>query len=108
MFSPYYSSTCGGESSPVNYLQATQPIAPLAGGVQCTSCTHAKYYTWEPVHLSRTELTQKLRARYPVFQGLGTIERIEPVQSMPGGRVVWLQFSTARVSASACGPRSFA
>ena len=33
MFCPYYSSTCGGETSPVNYLQPVQPIPPLAGGV---------------------------------------------------------------------------
>lgn len=91
MFCPYYSSTCGGESSPISYLQPVQPIAPLAGGVHCTSCTHARYYTWEPVHLSRAELTQKLRARYPVFQSLGLIERIEPIQTTPGGRIVWLQ-----------------
>ncbi len=91
MFCPFYSSTCGGETSPVNYLQAVQPIPPLAGGVQCTSCTHAKYYTWEPVHFSRAELTQKLRAKYPLFTSIGQIQRIEPVETTPGGRILWLQ-----------------
>jgi stage II sporulation protein D len=96
MFCPYYSSTCGGQTSPVNYLQPVAPIPPLAGGVVCTSCTHAKYYTWEPVHISRAELTQKLRAKFPVFQTMGPIQRIEPVEVMSGGRIVWLQLLDAR------------
>jgi stage II sporulation protein D len=96
MFCPYYSSTCGGETSPVSYLHAVQPIPPLAGGVQCTSCTHAKYYTWESVHFSRSELTRKLRDKFPVFQTLGPIERIEPIQTTPGGRIVWLQLLDSR------------
>ncbi len=95
MFSPYYSSTCGGETSPVNYLNASKVIPPLAGLVPCTSCTHARYYTWPAVHMSRDEVTRKLRARYPVFGTLGTIQRIEPIETSPSGRIVWLQLLDA-------------
>ncbi len=91
MFCTYYSSTCGGETAPVSTLNATRPIPPLAGLVACTSCTHAKYYTWPDVHISRDELTRRLRARYPVFTTLGTIQRIEPIEMTPAGRIAWLQ-----------------
>jgi len=96
MFCPYYSSTCGGMTAPVSYLQLVQPIPPLAGGVQCTACAHARYYTWEPVHLSRAEVTRKLRAKYPLFQTIGVIQRIEPLEIAPGGRIMWLQLLDGR------------
>ncbi len=96
MFCPYYSSTCGGLTSPVSYLHPVQPIPPLAGGVGCTACTHARYYTWEPVHISRAEVTRKLRAKYSLFQTMGVIQRIEPLEILPGGRIVWLQLLDGR------------
>jgi stage II sporulation protein D len=96
MFCPYYSSTCGGQTAPVSYLYPVQPVPPLAGGVRCTACTHARYYTWEPVHISRAELTRKLRAKYPLFETIGPIQRVEPIEVIPGGRIVWLQLLDGR------------
>ncbi len=95
MFCTYYSSTCGGETSSVSYLLPVESIPPLAGGVRCTTCTHAKYYTWPPARISRAELTAKLRARYPLFGSLGPIERIEPIKTSPAGRTTWLQLLDA-------------
>lgn len=96
IFCTYFSSTCGGETSNVSNLQPVASIPPLAGGVRCTSCTHGPRYRWDTVVFTRQQVTQKLRAAHPqAFAGMGTIERIEPAEVTPAGRVTWLRLYDA-------------
>lgn len=97
IFCTYFSSTCGGVTCSVSHLRPVQAIPPLAGGVRCAGCTHANYYTWQPVTMSRSEITAKLRAKHPqTFAGMGPVTRIEPIQATPEGRVTWLMLSDSR------------
>mgnify|MGYP003875802009 CR=1 FL=1 len=97
IFCAYFSSTCGGVTSNVSNLLGAQVIPPLAGGVHCGGCAHATYYTWPAVRMSRQDLTQKLRSKYPqAFSGMGPIARIDATESTPEGRAVWLVVSDDR------------
>lgn len=98
LFCTYFSSTCGGVTASASSLPQPAPaIPPLAGGVRCNGCTHANYYTWPAVTMSRQEVTRKLRAKYPqIFGGMGTITRIEPLEVAPEGRLLWLVLRDSR------------
>ena len=45
-FCTYYSSTCGGTTSPVSAVFGERRVAPL-GGVRCRWCRDAPLYRWE-------------------------------------------------------------
>lgn len=97
IFCTYFSSTCGGVTCSVSNLQPVAPIPPLAGGVKCPGCTHANYYTWPAFSMSRQDVTQKLRAKHPqIFGSMGTIQRIEPLETTPEGRITWLVLTDNR------------
>lgn len=92
IFCTYYSSACGGLSQPVRNVKPNDPdVPPLRGGVTCNDCTNAKFYRWDPVKLSRAEITKKLLARYPSLKKLGTVTDLVPKQTTTDGRIVRLE-----------------
>lgn len=65
IFCTYYSSCCGGITSPYIEPGRSQPILPLSGHVECPYCRIAKgnVYRWGPVELPKGEVSAKLRER---------------------------------------------
>jgi stage II sporulation protein D len=91
-FSTYYSSACGGMSQHVHNVKPSDPyVPPLAGGVVCNDCRIGKFYRWEPVKLSKAELTKRLVARYPSLKALGQIVGLQPKARTPDGRIVKME-----------------
>lgn len=89
IFCTYYSSTCGGSTQSAAALGRTDPVVPLAGNVMCTYCAHSPHFEWPgPVALDKTEVTRRLRERFPRFDRLGRIQRVDVVQATPAGRPV--------------------
>lgn len=87
IFCTYYSSCCGGVSQHVNNVKPRDPaVPPLAGGVACNDCFVAPRYRWGPVTISRTDLTNKIVARYPSIKRLGTITDVKSHKQTPAGR----------------------
>ncbi len=92
IFCTYYSSTCGGCSQHVNNVKANEPaVPPLAGGVVCRDCYLAKFYRWDPVTLTKAEVTKRLLARYPSLERLGTIVTVKPKAETADGRIIRVQ-----------------
>ncbi len=89
IFCTYYSSACGGCSQHVNNVKPRDPdVAPLAGNVRCNDCYLARFYRWDPVTLSKAELTKRLVAHYPVLARLGPIVGLRPKANTADGRIV--------------------
>jgi stage II sporulation protein D len=65
IFCTYYSSCCGGITSPYIEPGQNRPILPLSGLVNCQFCQIAKgnVYQWGPVQLPKGEISAKLRDR---------------------------------------------
>ncbi len=92
IFSTYYSSACGGMTQNAANCFKSPSIPPLAGGVKCSYCNiGGRVYRWEPVRLSKDELTQLFVQRFPQHAGLGTIRTIEVVRSTADGRPLTLR-----------------
>lgn len=88
-FCTYYSSACGGLSQPVSNVKPADPLVPpLAGNVPCNDCSNARFYRWEPVKLSKAEVTRRLVARFPRMKSLGTIMELRPKATTKDGRIV--------------------
>ncbi|MBE7506180.1 MAG: SpoIID/LytB domain-containing protein [Planctomycetia bacterium] len=87
IFCTYYSSCCGGLSQHVNNVKPRDPnVPPLAGGVVCRDCFVAPRYRWDPVTISRAELTRKIVARYPTLKRLGMIVDVKSHKMNDAGR----------------------
>ncbi|MFQ5423061.1 MAG: SpoIID/LytB domain-containing protein [Phycisphaerae bacterium] len=92
IFCTYYSSTCGGRSQPVDHVKAAERrIPPLAGGVVCNDCYVSPYYRWNPIRLSRAEVTRRVVARYPSIQKIGTVTKLVPKGVTPDGRIIRIE-----------------
>lgn len=92
IFCTYYSSACGGVSQPVRNAKPNDPdVPPLSGNVKCTDCSGAKFYRWEPVKLSKAEVTKRLSSRYPNLRRLGTIMNLIPKSKTPDGRIIRME-----------------
>ncbi len=92
IFSTYYSSACGGMTQDAANCFKSPSIPPLAGGVRCSYCNiGGRVYRWEPVRLSKDELTQLFAKRFPQHAGLGTIQTIEVVRNTADGRPLTLR-----------------
>ena len=92
IFSTYYSSACGGMTQDAANCFKSPSIPPLAGGVRCSYCNiGGRVYRWEPVRLSKVELTELFVERFPQHAGLGTIQTIEVVRSTADGRPLTLR-----------------
>ena len=89
IFCTFYSSACGGRSQPVTHFKPNMTaVSPLAGNVPCSDCYLAKFYRWDPVEISKAELTKRLVAKYPTLSRLGTLVEIEPKARTPDGRII--------------------
>ena len=89
IFCTYYSSACGGCSQCVTNVKPNETaIPPLAGNVPCNDCYLASFYRWDPVELSKAEVTRKLAAKYPSLSKLGTITELEPKAKTADGRII--------------------
>ncbi len=95
IFCTYYSSTCGGSTQAAGPVKREPIIPPLAGNVTCEYCRDSPDYRWGPVTLTKAAITQRLRAKYPKFEELGPIERIDVTELTPSGRPVILTFTDA-------------
>lgn len=92
IFCTYYSSCCGGLSQHVNNVKPNDPPAPpLAGGVACEDCYVAPRYRWEPVKISKAEVTKKLVARYPSIRKIGTVTGLRPRKRTEDGRIISME-----------------
>jgi stage II sporulation protein D len=90
IFCTYYSSTCGGSTQAAGPVKNEPVIPPLAGNVICEYCSHSPALTWGPVRLSKAQITEQLRERYPRFRRIGPIEQIAVLEESPSGRPVRL------------------
>ena len=92
IFCTYYSSACGGRSQHVNNFKPNDPdVAPLAGNVVCEDCYLARFYRWDPVKMSKAEVTRRIVRRYPSVASIGTITRLRPKELTPDGRIIRIQ-----------------
>lgn len=92
LFCTYYSSACGGQSQHVNNVKPRDPnVPPLAGHVVCNDCYLATYYEWDPVRVTKAELTKRIVRRYPTVASIGEIRGLRPKEIEPGGRIVRIQ-----------------
>jgi len=87
VFSTYYSSSCGGMTQPVLEFRPGDPDVPtLAGNVVCNDCYLAPSYQWNPVRMSKAEITRRVVARYPRLSRLGQITRVSVEDRGKSGR----------------------
>jgi len=94
LFCTYYSSACGGRTQHVNNFKPNDPdVGPLRGGVVCNDCYLSNYYEWEPVRISKAELTRRIVKRYPTVASIGEISSLRLKEVEPGGRVVRIQMN---------------
>lgn len=103
IFRTFYCSTCGGYTQPAGEVG----VLPLQGNVRCDYCRASPYYSWEPVIVTKADITERLRAKYPRFRELGAITRVEPREITPAGRLVWLDFFDAAGDSVALPAESF-
>ena len=99
IFCTYYSSTCGGSTQAAGPVKNEPFIPPLAGGVTCDYCRHSPSCRWGPVRVEKSVITERLRDRYPKFNSIGPIERVEVTDRTSFGRPVRLSFVDAQGSA---------
>jgi stage II sporulation protein D len=71
-------------------------IPPLAGDIKCTDCQDSPTYTWKSVRIRKSEITERLRGRYPRFKELGPIDRVEVGARTQGGRPLLLVLRDAQ------------
>jgi len=88
IFCTFYSSTCGGWTQSVGAIRHNAVIPPLAGNVRCEYCRNAPDYHWGPVRINKDDVTRHLRDRYPRFEEMDTLDRIEVKETTPAGRPV--------------------
>lgn len=92
LFCTYYSSACGGQTQHVTNVKPRDPdVPPLAGQVVCNDCYLARFYKWEPVRISKAELTKRIVRRYPSVTSIGEIVGLRPKEVEPGGHIVRIQ-----------------
>lgn len=92
LFCTYYSSACGGQTQHVNNVKPRDPnVPPLAGRVICNDCYLATYYEWDPVKVSKADLTRSIVKRYPTVASIGEITGLRPKEVEPGGHIVRIQ-----------------
>lgn len=89
IFCTYYSSCCGGRSQHVNNVKPRDPpVPPLVGGVDCQDCQVAPRYRWDPVKITKAEVTRKLAARYPTLRKIGMVTDLKPRKRTEDGRII--------------------
>ena len=94
LFCTYYSSACGGQSQHVNNVKPNDPnVPPLAGNVTCNDCYLARFYEWEPVRITKAELTKRIVKRYSSVKTIGTITSLRPKEVEPGGHIIRIQMN---------------
>jgi stage II sporulation protein D len=87
VFSTYYSSSCGGMTQPVLEFRPGDPNVPsLAGNVVCNDCYLAPSFQWNPVRMSKAEITRRVVARYPRLSRLGQITQVTVEDRGKSGR----------------------
>jgi len=97
LFCTYYSSACGGQTQHVNNVKPRDPdVPPLAGHVICNDCYLATYYEWDPVTISKADLTRAIVKRYPSVASIGEIRGLRPKEVEPGGHIVRMQLDGAK------------
>lgn len=79
IFSPFYSSACGGSSQPVDAVMPGRVPAPLRGGVVCDFCKIAPQgaYRWGPASITRGDLLARMKQRYRKTAAWKSIKSIE-------------------------------
>jgi len=92
IFKTYFSSTCGGCTQAAAEVKQGEDIPPLSGNIRCRYCRHSPAYRWGPVRLSKEEITQALRERFPRFEGMGVIEDMEILEESSCGRPMRMRF----------------
>lgn len=109
IFCTYYSSCCGGQSQPIRNMRRDESAsaAPLAGGVTCAGCKRAPHYRWGELRLTKAEITRRVCDRYPSLKKLGRIEKIEPSDVSPDGRMIRLRLTGSGGTVSTLGAEDF-
>lgn len=82
----YFSSTCGGQTVDAAVVFSNK-LSPLKG-VYCPYCKKtapAKYYNWDDVVMSKSEIYQKICEKYPNVQSLGGLKTIRVLEYVERG-----------------------
>lgn len=95
IFGAYYSSACAGhtENSKNVFGDEFEPLA----GVPCKYCigiAKKEFLNWPTVYVTKTQLNEKLFARYPQLKKLGEIEQISalsPSRYDDLTRLTWIE-----------------
>lgn len=97
IFSSYYSAHCGGTTQSVVNLKDEPEIPPLAGGVPspASDLVERPNGNWGPLQLSKSFITDQLRARYEKFKKIGPVTSIKLFAQTKHGRVIKLQINDA-------------
>ncbi|NLF31989.1 MAG: SpoIID/LytB domain-containing protein [Planctomycetes bacterium] len=91
VFKAYYSSCCGGRTSPASGLEPQEEAAaPLAGGVVCTDCGFSSRYQWDDVRIDRRAAFEALGRAYPRIAALGPLRTLRVREATAWGRPQWL------------------
>ncbi len=96
VFKTYYSSCCGGATTPAGGLEPQGEIVrPLAGGVVCNDCVFSGRYRWPTVRIAHSDAFAALARRYKKIAAMRPLKSVTVSASTPWGRPQWLEV-TAR------------
>jgi len=89
IFSPFYSSACGGSSQPVDAVIPGRVPPPLRGGVICDYCKIAPQgaYRWGPATITRKDMLARLKQRYRKTAAWKSVKSIEIARSGEYNRI---------------------
>jgi stage II sporulation protein D len=93
IFPAYFASTCGGVTRIAPQRKGEPKFPVLAGDVLCDHCASSPGFRWGPVTISKKQITDRLRERYPRFETIGAISRVEVTQRTPMGRPLQVELS---------------
>lgn len=89
IFSPFYSSACGGGTQSLSVVQPGRVPQPLRGGVRCDYCKIAPkgVYRWGPTRISRANFLSRLQRRFASTRKWKSIQSLEVVRDPQTNRV---------------------
>jgi stage II sporulation protein D len=93
IFPAYFSSTCGGVTRVAPQRKGEPKFPVLGGDVLCDFCASSPAFRWGPVTISKRQITERLRERYPRIAALGPIAGVAITGRTPMGRPVRVEVS---------------
>jgi stage II sporulation protein D len=94
LFPAYYSSVCGGHTDNSSNVLGRDVFSPLMG-VPCKYCrsvARKKVFHWQPVEMTKEQVTDRLVKRYPNLSELNGIKDIQIKSEGNLGRITAVRF----------------